>query len=108
MADRSRQTEKPTPRRLEKARQKGRFLSAREMVSAVQFLAFVAVLAWWGGDWIDKQGGTKATINSPASSASSVTSAGMLTTSQCQNPLPVGAKTSSGEEECTSMEWTSG
>ena len=54
MADRSRQTEKPTPRRLEKARQEGRFLSAREMVSAVQFLAFVAVLAWWGGDWIEQ------------------------------------------------------
>jgi flagellar biosynthetic protein FlhB len=51
MADRSQQTEKPTARRIEKARQDGRFPSGREMLGAVQFLAFVAVLSWWGGDW---------------------------------------------------------
>jgi flagellar biosynthetic protein FlhB len=51
MADRSQQTEKPTARRIEKARQDGRLSSAREMLGAVQFLAFVAVLSWWGGDW---------------------------------------------------------
>jgi len=52
MADRSQQTEKPTARRIEKARQDGRFLSAREMLGAVQFLSFVAVLSWWGGGWL--------------------------------------------------------
>src|SRR2546422_10302099 len=44
MADRSSQTEKPTQRRLEKARKEGQFASAREFVGALQFLLFVALL----------------------------------------------------------------
>jgi len=52
MADRSQQTEKATPRRIEQAREEGRFPSARELVSAVQFLAFVMMIAWFGGSWI--------------------------------------------------------
>jgi flagellar biosynthetic protein FlhB len=52
MADKSQQTEKATPRRLQKARQEGRFPAAKELVGAVQFLLFVMMLAWWGGDWI--------------------------------------------------------
>jgi flagellar biosynthetic protein FlhB len=42
MADRSEQTEKPTPRRLEKAREQGRFPTSREALSAVTF----AVAGW--------------------------------------------------------------
>lgn len=44
MADNSQKTEKPTKRRLEKARREGQFPVSREMVSAVQFLAFVWIL----------------------------------------------------------------
>jgi flagellar biosynthetic protein FlhB len=54
MADRGQQTEQPTQRRLERARKEGRFPSSREFPAAVQFLAFVALLAgctaaWFGG-----------------------------------------------------------
>jgi flagellar biosynthetic protein FlhB len=51
VADRGQQTEKPTPRRLEKARKEGRFAVSRELVSAVQFLAVTALLAFLGGEW---------------------------------------------------------
>lgn len=47
MADRSQQTEKATPRHLEKARREGRFVAARDFVAGVQFLIFVAVVAAW-------------------------------------------------------------
>jgi flagellar biosynthesis protein FlhB len=48
MPDKSQQTEKATPRRLQKAREEGNFPSARVFVSALQFLAFVAMLRYWG------------------------------------------------------------
>ena len=46
-------TEKATPQRLKKAREEGQFLSAREMVSALQFVAVLVILshavpAWQG------------------------------------------------------------
>lgn len=44
MADHGQKTEKPTKRRVEKARREGQFPVSREMVSAVQFMAFVWVL----------------------------------------------------------------
>lgn len=44
MADYGEKTEKPTKRRLEKARKEGQFPVSREMVSALQFMAFVWVL----------------------------------------------------------------
>jgi flagellar biosynthesis protein FlhB len=44
-------TEQPTAKRLEKARKEGQFPAARQFVSAMQFLAFVAVLEAWGGQW---------------------------------------------------------
>ncbi len=37
-------SEKPTPQRLKKAREQGQFLSARGMVSAIQFIAIVILL----------------------------------------------------------------
>ena len=52
MADTGQQTEKATPRRLEKARGQGNFPAAREFVSAVQFFAFVAFGAAWFPDWV--------------------------------------------------------
>ena len=52
MADKGQRTEKPTPKRLEKARREGNFPVAREMVSALQFLAFAAMLAGWSAGWL--------------------------------------------------------
>jgi flagellar biosynthetic protein FlhB len=52
MADSGQNTEKATPRRLEKARKEGQFPSARELVSAVEFLTFTALLAAGGPGWI--------------------------------------------------------
>lgn len=51
MSDKSQKTEKPTARRQEKARKEGQFPTAKDFVSAVQFLAFVGMLAAWGGGW---------------------------------------------------------
>ena len=53
MADHAQKTEKPTKRRLEKARREGQFPVSREMVSAMQFLAFVWVLFASGEQFID-------------------------------------------------------
>ena len=48
----SRRTEKPTARRLEKAREKGDFPSAKEFVSAAQFFVFVTAAAAWLPGWL--------------------------------------------------------
>jgi flagellar biosynthesis protein FlhB len=50
MADQN-QTEQPTQRRLEKAREEGQFPAAREFVSALQFMVFLALLGVWGAAW---------------------------------------------------------
>jgi len=52
MADQSQKSEKPTPRRLLKAREEGNLPTARIFVSSLQFLAFVALLHRWGPEWI--------------------------------------------------------
>jgi flagellar biosynthesis protein FlhB len=51
MADSSK-SEKPTQRRVQKARQEGQFLSAREFVSALQFIVFLALLGAGGARWL--------------------------------------------------------
>jgi flagellar biosynthetic protein FlhB len=51
MADRSGQTEKPTQRRLEKARKEGQYPSAREFVAALQFMVFLGLLGAGGARW---------------------------------------------------------
>jgi len=53
MADKSQKTEQPTQRRLQKAREEGNFPTARVFVSAMQFLAFVAVLHSRGPTWVN-------------------------------------------------------
>jgi flagellar biosynthetic protein FlhB len=50
MADQSK-TEQPTQRRLDKAREEGQFPAAREFVSALQFMVFLALLGAWGASW---------------------------------------------------------
>ena len=52
MADRSQQTEKPTPQRLNKARKEGQFTNSREIVSAIQFLVFVGLIVNFAPDWL--------------------------------------------------------
>lgn len=52
MADRDQQTEKPTQRRLEKARKEGHFPVSKEFVSGAQFLVFVILLGSRGGEWL--------------------------------------------------------
>ena len=51
MADQSQKTEKPTEKRLRKAREDGQFASSREFLGAVQFLAAVVILVSWGPAW---------------------------------------------------------
>ena len=51
MADSSGRTEQPTQRRLQKAREEGQFPSAREFVSALQFLVLLGLLAGGGAHW---------------------------------------------------------
>jgi len=52
MADSGEKTEKPTQRRLEKARKEGNFPSSKEFVSAIQFLGFVIILVFYSGAWL--------------------------------------------------------
>jgi flagellar biosynthesis protein FlhB len=54
MSDRSGRTEQATPRRLQKAREEGQYPSAREFVAALQFLVFVALVAAFGGRWLEE------------------------------------------------------
>src|SRR5579871_977606 len=49
MADSSQRTEKPTKRRLEKARREGQFPSSRQLLAALQFLAFAALFSAGAG-----------------------------------------------------------
>src|SRR5579872_5263752 len=58
MADQSQKTEKPTPKRLEKARKDGTFPSAREMVGAIQFLVFAFMLSAWGAGFLTQMRAT--------------------------------------------------
>ena len=51
MADRTGKTEQPTQRRVEKARREGQFLSAREFVAALQFMAFLGLIGAGGAGW---------------------------------------------------------
>ena len=46
MSDSSNRTEQPSPRRLERARKEGNFVSSRELVSAAQFLVFAGLLLY--------------------------------------------------------------
>jgi flagellar biosynthetic protein FlhB len=53
MADASQKTEKPTQKRLEKARKEGQYASSRDFVGAMQLLATMAVLVSWGPGWFE-------------------------------------------------------
>ena len=51
MADKSGKTEQPTQQRLKKAREQGQFPMAKEFVSALQFMVFLALLSAGGAGW---------------------------------------------------------
>jgi len=51
MADTSQKTEKPTQKRLKKARSEGRFASSKDLISALQFMVFLALLATFSAGW---------------------------------------------------------
>jgi flagellar biosynthesis protein FlhB len=53
MADTAQKTEKPTQKRLQKARREGKFPVSREFVGGLQFLAVVMILVWRGPAWLD-------------------------------------------------------
>jgi len=48
MSDSGQRTEKPTKRKLEKARREGQFPASRQLLAALQFLAFVALFGAFG------------------------------------------------------------
>ena len=52
MADTGQRTEKPTQKRLQKARTEGRFPSSRDFISGLQFLVFLAILTSFGAAWV--------------------------------------------------------
>src|SRR5260370_13306439 len=52
MADKSQQTEKPTQRKLDKARKEGQFPVSKEFVNGVTFLVFVVLLGSYGRTWL--------------------------------------------------------
>jgi len=51
-ADSHSKTEKPSPRRLHKAREEGRFPASREMVAATQFIVFIVIAFAWFPGWL--------------------------------------------------------
>src|SRR5579872_6311686 len=54
MSDRGQKTEQATPRRLERARKEGQFPASKQFVPAAQFLTFTAIVAKWGGAWLEQ------------------------------------------------------
>ena len=52
------QTEKATPQRLKKAREQGRFVSSRELISSLEFLAAVYVMRHYGPGWFARLRGS--------------------------------------------------
>jgi flagellar biosynthetic protein FlhB len=54
MPDKSQKTEKPTQKRLEKARKEGQFATSRDFLGAIQFLASVVILASWAPGWFSQ------------------------------------------------------
>jgi len=51
MADKGQRTEQPTERRIQKAREEGNFAVSKDLVSALQFAAFTALLTAFSAEW---------------------------------------------------------
>lgn len=59
-------SEKPTPERLKKAREQGQFLSAKGMVTAIQFLAVIVALRYVVPHWTNDMQHSLLTLLEPA------------------------------------------
>lgn len=55
-------TEKATPRRLQKAREKGQFLSSKDFTGGIQFLVFVMLLGSFAQSWLTEANQTTALL----------------------------------------------
>jgi flagellar biosynthetic protein FlhB len=58
MADHGEKREKPTPRRLQKARERGQFLSSKDFTGGIQFLIFVILLGSFARHWLAEANST--------------------------------------------------
>jgi len=54
MADQDQRSEKPSKRKLQKSRREGQFPASRELIAALQFLSFVALLIAAGGGFFER------------------------------------------------------
>src|SRR5579862_1403762 len=54
MADQGQKSEKPTKRKLDKARREGQFPASREFLAALQFLTFVVLLAAGASSFLNR------------------------------------------------------
>ena len=54
MTDQGQRTEKPTKRKLDKARREGRFPASRELLAALQFLTFVVLVGIGGAGFLER------------------------------------------------------
>jgi len=54
MADQGQRTEKPTKRKLDKARKEGQFPASREFLASLQFLTFVVLLTTGGAGFLER------------------------------------------------------
>ena len=52
MQDKHQRTEQPTPQKMRKARQEGRYPTSREFVAAVQFFVFVVIIVSLAPRWL--------------------------------------------------------
>jgi flagellar biosynthetic protein FlhB len=55
-------TEKPTPQRLQKARERGQFLSSKDFTGGIQFLIFVMLLGSFARRWMAEANSTTAHV----------------------------------------------
>lgn len=53
MPDSAQRTEKPTPRRLDRAYKEGQFPISKDLISAVTLIGYAAALAWMGPQWLE-------------------------------------------------------
>lgn len=54
MSDQSQRTEKATPRRVQKAREDGKFPNSRSLTTGLQFTGFVALLSFTASSWFSE------------------------------------------------------
>jgi flagellar biosynthetic protein FlhB len=91
VSDASQRTEKPTPRRLKKARGEGKFVSSKDLISGLQFLVFFSILTTFGPSWMAnlKQASRTAIVDAFANDLTGVRVAAILAQLLRQTLVPV-------------------